>query len=168
MQNQLLTSKNKHYNTPDGLLELIRKFGPIILDPCSNKDSIVNAKINFDGINNDGLKEKWHGLNGNEFYIIFCNPPYGRQQKKWINKCIDESTFPNDIFLLIPARSDTKAFQELLYPISSKICLIKGRLKFLNQGSKAAPAPFPSMLVYFGLRKNKFTRVFKHIGIILK
>ena len=48
--------------------------------------------------------------------------------------------------MLIPARTDTKAFHEYIYG-KAQIRFIKGRLKF---GGSKNPAPFPSMVVIFG------------------
>jgi site-specific DNA-methyltransferase (adenine-specific) len=47
---------------------------------------------------------------------------------------------------LIPARTDTRWFHELVLPFASEIRFIKGRLKF---GDAKNSAPFPSMLVVY-------------------
>jgi hypothetical protein len=47
---------------------------------------------------------------------------------------------------LIPARTDTKWFHEMVLPNAKEIRFIKGRLKF---GDAENSAPFPSMLVVF-------------------
>ena len=47
--------------------------------------------------------------------------------------------------MLIPARTDTRAFHDYIYN-KAEIRFIRGRLKF--GGSKNA-APFPSMIVIF-------------------
>ena len=48
--------------------------------------------------------------------------------------------------MLIPARTDTRAFHEYIYH-KAEIRFIRGRLKF---GSAKNSAPFPSMVVVFG------------------
>lgn len=53
--------------------------------------------------------------------------------------------------MLIPARTDTKAFHKYIYK-KAEVRFIKGRLKF--GGSKDA-APFPSMLVIFRSEDQK-------------
>ena len=51
--------------------------------------------------------------------------------------------------MLIPARTDTKWFHEYIYNKAGvEIRFIKGRLKF---GNSKSGAPFPSMLVVFGI-----------------
>ena len=77
---------------------------------------------------------------------VFCNPPYGREIYKWVQKCYKEGTKENTIVvMLIPARTDTKYFHDFIIH-RSEIRFIKGRLKF---GESTTAAPFPSMLVIF-------------------
>ena len=75
---------------------------------------------------------------------VFINPPFSILNKEeflitiyhlWMNN--------NDILLLIPARTDTRYFHELLTYFPN-ITFIKGRLKF-NDGKTSAP--FPSILL---------------------
>lgn len=47
--------------------------------------------------------------------------------------------------MLIPARTDTKAFHEFIYG-KAEIRFIRGRLRF---GGSKNSAPFPSMLVVY-------------------
>ena len=76
---------------------------------------------------------------------MFCNPPYSKISE-WVKKAYYESFKPDTIIaLLIPARTDTKYFQEYIYH-RAEIRFLKGRLHFNN--SKNA-APFPSMIVIF-------------------
>lgn len=62
---------------------------------------------------------------------------------KWIAKADAEKDNAELIAMLIPARTDTKAFHEYIYN-KAEIRFIKGRLKF---GEMKTSAPFPSMLV---------------------
>ena len=78
-------------------------------------------------------------------YIVFCNPPYSNISA-WVKKAYYESFKPETVIvLLIPARTDTKYFQEYIYH-RAEIRFIKGRLKF---GDSKNAAPFPSMVVIF-------------------
>ena len=47
---------------------------------------------------------------------------------------------------LIPARTDTRWFHDIVLPKAKEIRFIKGRLKF---GDAVNSAPFPSMIVVF-------------------
>lgn len=114
----------------------------------------------------DGLSKPWDG-------VFWCNPEYGREQVKWVNCGISQRA--SGVFL-IPARTDTKLFHEILLPEQHKgylgIEFIKGRITFgsddywrwvwdqeyLNgkknslyqKYGKMNPAPFPSMIVKCG------------------
>ena len=83
----------------------------------------------------DGLAADWYGH-------VWCNPPYGRVIKDWVLKA---SQHHDLVVMLLPARTDTRWFHELVLP-NAKVTFIKGRLKF---GDSKVSAPFPSMLVEF-------------------
>lgn len=77
---------------------------------------------------------------------MFCNPPYGRNIAKWVQKGFEEAQKPGTkVVMLLPARTDTKWFHD--YCVKGKIEFLKGRIKFGNADN---PAPFPSMIVIFG------------------
>ena len=73
---------------------------------------------------------------------VFCNPPYGPGIAKWLERGLEA----NLAVFLIPSRTDTKWFHELVLPNAKEIRFIKGRLKF---GNAVHSAPFPSMIVIF-------------------
>ena len=77
---------------------------------------------------------------------MFCNPPYGRDIGRWVQKAYEEGHKENTVVvMLIPARTDTKYFHDYIMH-RAEVRFVKGRLKF---GGAAAGAPFPSMLVIF-------------------
>lgn len=76
---------------------------------------------------------------------VFCNPPYGRELPKWIKKAHDEAEKGALVVMLIPARTDTRAFHDYIYH-QAEIRFLRGRIRFV--GSKWN-APFPSMVVIF-------------------
>ena len=140
MDNKILfSSKNEVWSTPNDFFEKLNKEFNFNLDPCAIKE---NAKCeNFYTPEDDGLTKSWGG------HIVFCNPPYGKKIKDWVEKCYNESKKENTtVVLLIPARTDTKYFHEYIYNKSKEIRFIKGRLKF---GNSKNSAPFPSMIVVF-------------------
>ncbi|MDD4401969.1 MAG: DNA N-6-adenine-methyltransferase [Desulfitobacteriaceae bacterium] len=76
--------------------ELNREFN-FTLDPCATSENAKCAK--FYTVTDDGLKQDWQGE------VVFCNPPYGREIKLWVQKCYEESRKPNTtVVMLIPAR----------------------------------------------------------------
>lgn len=79
----------------------------------------------------------------------WCNPPYGRQIGKWVEKAVKEVKRGVPlVVMLLPARTDTKWFHDYCLPYG-KIEFLRGRLKF---GGCENPAPFPSMIVVFEKR----------------
>ena len=82
---------------------------------------------------------------------VFCNPPYGRELPKWIKKAHDEAEKGALVVMLIPARTDTRAFHDYIYH-QAEIRFIRGRIKF---GDAKTSAPFPSMVVIFEGKTNR-------------
>lgn len=73
---------------------------------------------------------------------VFCNPPYGPGIGEWLTRGLDAAV----AVFLIPARTDTRWFHDIVLPKAKEIRFIRGRLKF---GDATNSAPFPSMLVIF-------------------
>ena len=83
--------------------------------------------------------------NLNKFYCqekLYINPPFS-QLNKWVDKAIDCANRGCDVWLLMPARTDTKYFKKLA-DFRCVIWFFTGRLHF-NDGKN--PAPFPTMIV---------------------
>lgn len=77
---------------------------------------------------------------------VFCNPPYGSEIGKWVEKSYREGCKDNTlVVMLIPARTDTRYFHDYILH-RSEIRFVSGRLKF---GDGKNSAPFPSMVVIF-------------------
>ena len=83
---------------------------------------------------------------------IWMNPPFGRGgklQKQFIQKAVEWSR-SNEVWCLIPARTDTKLFHEIIIPNALQIWFIKGRLNFEGPNRLGKQnSTFPSMLVRF-------------------
>ena len=74
---------------------------------------------------------------------VFCNPPYGPGIRPFLERAQEAEV----AVFLIPARTDTRWFHEVVLPKAKEIRFVKGRLKF---GDSKNSAPFPSMIVIFG------------------
>lgn len=133
----LFSSKSDNWSTPaDFYNELHHEFN-FTFDPCP-----LNATF-------DGLSLSW---NGN----IFINPPYSNI-RPFLEKGIAEVNCGNAnvCVFLIPARTDTRWFHDLIYQFGTfrsgwSVRFLKGRLKF---GDSKNSAPFPSMVcIYRGVK----------------
>lgn len=133
----LFSSNSDEWATPIEIFNELNNEFNFNLDVCATE---YNHKCNlFFTQKDDGLSKKWGG------YRVFCNPPYSNISE-WVKKAYYESYKPDTlIVLLIPARTDTKYFQEYIYH-RAEIRFIKGRLKF---GDSKTSAPFPSMIVIY-------------------
>lgn len=134
----MFSSKNQKWETPIDFYNKLNKEFNFTLDPCCEIETAKCKK--YYTPKEDGLSKSWEGE------TVFCNPPYGRNQKLWIKKSSEEGCKKNTtVVMLIPSRTDTIAFHEFIYN-KAEIRFIKGRLKF---GNSKNSAPFPSMVVIF-------------------
>lgn len=135
------SSQTDNWATPQDFFDKLNQEFNFTLDPCADA---TNAKcLKFYTKEDDGLSKSWD----NE--AVFCNPPYGREIGKWVEKA--SKAMGGVVVMLIPARTDTKYFHKYIYEVLNvEIRFIKGRLKF---GDSKNSAPFPSMIVIF---KNNF------------
>jgi phage N-6-adenine-methyltransferase len=134
----LFSSNDMTWETPQHFFsKLDAEFG-FNLDPCASPST---AKCNkYYTEEDDGLAQDWGG------HTVFCNPPYGRSIKKWIQKAYYESLKPNTkVVLLIPSRTDTIYWHDYVMR-AKEIRFVRGRLKF---GTSKNSAPFPSAVVIF-------------------
>lgn len=138
MKNKVMfSSATEEWATPQDFFDVLDLKWRFTLDPCATHKNYKCAQ--YFTKEDDGLKQSWSG------HTVYCNPPYGRGVGAWISKAASESREAITVMLL-PARTDTKWFQQLVKPSAISIEFLAGRLKF---GGCANAAPFPSMLVYF-------------------
>lgn len=138
----LFTSNKDYWETPQSLFDELDAEFHFNLDPCCTPKN-AKCKDHYT-IVEDGLKQKWGGRR------VFCNPPYGKEIGKWVEKCYQEAHSGAElVVMLIPARTDTKYFHDYIYKKAKEIRFLKGRLKFEIDGEPGGSAPFPSMVVVF-------------------
>ena len=133
--------------TPIDFFNELNKEFNFVLDAAST-DETSKCKDYFTP-ETDGLKQSWKRTDG----AVFCNPPYGREIRKWVKKAYEESTkHDTTIVLLIPARTDTTYFHNYIYK-RAEVRFIRGRLEFTDENGIAGDAaPFPSMVVIYNGR----------------
>lgn len=132
----MFSSATDEWATPQEFFDELNEELHFTLDPAANEE---NHKCEtFFTKEQDGLTRRWEG------HTVFCNPPYGREIGKWVQKAWEEhKTNGNTVVMLLPARTDTRWFHEFVYG-KSEIRFVRGRLKF---GNATNSAPFPSMVV---------------------
>lgn len=152
----LMSSNSDEWGTPKSTFEYLNKLYQFDLDSCASE---FNHKCdNYYTSKDNALIKKWNG-------VVWCNLPYSKGlQVEFIKKAIHEvyhNDLCNKVVMLIPARTDTKNFHDLIIPNATEICFIKGRIEFIKYGGgKSESSPFPSMIVVFSkfdYQQVKFT-----------
>ncbi|MDQ7227319.1 phage N-6-adenine-methyltransferase [Staphylococcus haemolyticus] len=135
------SSKSNEWATPQNLFDELNDEFNFTLDPCATDENAKCSK--YFTVEDDGLSKNW----SNE--VVFMNPPYGREIKKWIKKAYEESLNGATVVCLIPARTDTTYWHDFIFDRADDIRFLRGRLKF---GGSKNSAPFPSaIVVYLGV-----------------
>ena len=132
------SSKSNEWATPQNLFDELNDDFNFTLDPCATDENAKCSK--YFTIEDDGLSKDW----SND--VVFMNPPYGREIKKWIKKAYEESLNGATVVCLIPARTDTTYWHDFIFKKTNDIRFLRGRLKF---GNSKNSAPFPSAIVVY-------------------
>lgn len=144
------SSNSNEWETPKEVFKKLDAHFDFVLDAAATKDNAL-CKSYFT-IDDDALKQDWA-----KYGSVWCNPPYGREIGKFVKKAYEESKKGATVVMLIPARVDTRWWQD--YCSQGSVLFIRGRLKFVNKmlpsykedgDFKISPAPFPSAIVTFG------------------
>lgn len=122
------SSKSVHWATPAGVYEDLHREFNFDFDPCPL------GEVEADGA--APLFSQWRNRR------VFCNPPYNKALVPFLQRAPEAEIA---VFLL-PARTDTKWFHDIILPNAKEVRFVKGRLKF---GDAKNSAPFPSMIVVF-------------------
>lgn len=137
INNGLFTSKTDNWSTPIDFYKELNKEFNFQLNPCCSSE---NQKCNFGyTVEDDGLSQNW-----TQYGAVFMNPPYGRVIKDWMEKAHKTAQSGTTVVCLVPARTDTRWFQDYCIEPGYEIRYIRGRLKF---GESTNSAPFPSAVI---------------------
>lgn len=124
-------------------LEDLMRF---IYDRWKIETDVAPVNHTFDALSD---QYRWEGR-------VYCNPPYGREQLKWVLKALKEmqnyDLLKVAVFLLL-VRTDTKVFR-LCVDFANEILFFTRRIKFVGARHSA---PFPSMLVVFRRERERLT-----------
>lgn len=137
MNTEVLFSSDKmDWETPQDFFDKLNDEFHFNIDVAASAE---NAKVAvYYTEEQDSLSRPWMGT-------CWCNPPYGRDIGKWVQKAHTAAQNGATVVMLLPARTDTKYFHDYIY-VRYEIRFIRGRLKF---GGSKNSAPFPSMVVIF-------------------
>jgi len=145
-----MRSGSSDWRTPAWLAEALKKkYGPFDLDPAAAPGTSLGRRsyTRHDG----GREHAWKGR-------VYCNPPHARSLGEtvgpWLEKGLDEISAGHcDLAVfLVPSRTDTVWWHELVLPRANEVLFVRGRLRFTGDGEGTAGAPFPSAVVVFRKR----------------
>lgn len=167
-----VTSLSQEWGTPPKYVAAVRQFfgGRIDLDPCSNKNSLVDAKVEYSLPKQDGLRESW------DYPTIYVNPPYGADRvhgttiKNWLRRCatarVDHGA---EVLALIPVATNTSHWKHYVWGVAAGIAfLYDTRLRFLENGRDTGKgAPMSCAIVYWGNQIDRFADVFSPYGAVV-
>lgn len=124
--------------TPPHVLAALGEFD---LDPCAPVTRPWDTAAEHYTIEDNGLAMPWFGR-------IWCNPPYGLEAAKWLDRLADHG---NGIALIF-ARTETRMFFDHVWGRADAVLFIEGRLHFHHvDGTRAAAnSGAPSCLVAYG------------------
>lgn len=148
--------------TPSGYVDLARAvLGNIDLDPASNDRAQGWIKAaRYYTVEDDGLAQPWKGR-------VWCNPPYGRNVKLWLEKAIASYESGDvDAAVLLLNRTGAAWYLKLKKQVSA-ICEVEKRIAFLNAAGKRQSSPrYYNDFLYLGKDVEAFSQVFESIGIV--
>lgn len=79
----MYSSATPEWETPQEFFDKLNAEFSFTLDPCCTHQNAKCTKHYTE--QDDGLAQSWAGE------TVFCNPPYGRDMPKWIEKSAKES-----------------------------------------------------------------------------
>lgn len=135
------SSQTDLWSTPQYFYDKLNDEFHFTLDPCSTDEN--HKTLKYFTKKDNGLMQDWF----NE--VVFMNPPYGREIGRWMSKAFQESD-NSTIVCLVPSRTDTRWWHDLVIHTGAEVRFIKGRLKF---GGQKNSAPFPSAIVIYHANK---------------
>lgn len=125
--------------TPPGILMALGVFN---LDPCAAlSPRPFETAEHYIELPEDGLKANWHGR-------VWLNPPYGTKLCDWMQRMSQH----NKGTALTFARTETEAWQRFVWPFTTAVLFIAGRLNFhLPDGTRTSyNVGGPSALIAYG------------------
>lgn len=163
--------RNDDWCTPPEVVAVLQEYGTIVLDPCSNAESMVPARRALYK-KHDGLATPWVPIMHEERVRASCprpftyvNPPYSNTVG-WVAKIQQEYDRGVETILLMPARTETALFHEEIARTSSAVSFHKKRIHFYRGGRRSTRPDHPSMFCAWLRPENveHFIEVFDRYG----
>ena len=158
-------SGNNEWYTPPMYVQAARDvMGGIDVDPasCRLANETVQAATYYDA-EVDGLTQTWRGN-------VWMNPPYAQPLISQFCTALVQKFQDGEVAqacVLVNNGTETAWFQTLLEQASAA-CLVKSRIRFVDQNGKPSGAPLQGQAVlYLGANTRDFSEVFSTFGKVL-
>ena len=158
------TGNNEWYTPPEYIEAARHVMGEIDLDPASSE--IANEAVQAETFytqEDDGLLYDWEGR-------VWMNPPYASHLIGLFTDKLVEHVKQGDVSeacVLVNNATDTGWFHTLL-SVASCVCLIKGRVHFIDAEGNPSGAPLQGQAaLYVGENDGKFAEEFSQFGQVL-
>ena len=158
------SGENEWYTPPEYIDAARVVMGDIDTDPASSAaaNETVKARTYYTA-DDDGLAHSWRGR-------VWMNPPYSQpliglfcNALRWAI----ESGDVTEAITLTNNATETAWFADLLANAAA-VCLIRGRVRFIDKNGKPSGAPLQGQVVtYSGENVAAFTQSFSQFGVIL-
>ena len=102
----MFTSKTDAWETPQEFFDILNAEFHFTLDACALPENSKCAQ--YYTPEQDGLSQSWTGT-------VWCNPPYGREISRWVEKAAKSAAQGAMVVMLLPARTDTRWFHRYIY-----------------------------------------------------
>ena len=146
------TSISERWQTPDWLFDRLDQEFRFTLDAAADETNHkVHRWLGPSGLYADALALDVFAVGGR----VWCNPPYrktGGGIYPWLDKGLQTARAGATCVMLVYARTDTKAWTDLVHPYADEVRLVAGRLKFKpppEYTGTATTAGAPSAVVIF-------------------
>lgn len=118
MNQVLLSSKRMDWCTPQDFFDDLNREFHFVLDAAA---TVKTAKCPmYFTPETDGLSQSW-----NHGGAVFCNPPYGREIRKWVKKAYEESKQGGQWCCLFPPELTLRT-STTTYMVKQKYALFAG------------------------------------------
>lgn len=152
----LFSSERQDWGTPGYLFRWLDDQWHFTLDAAASDDNHLVDRYFTEAT--DGLAQDWRNPDGS-IGRVFVNPPYGKDehgaslQEPWFHKAVAEARSGRSwVVMLVPARTDTAWWHDVVATQASEVWLLRGRHRFVDMltGKPAqGPSGFPLAVVMF-------------------
>lgn len=133
MNAALLSSKNMCWCTPQDFFDKLNEEFGFVLDAAAT-DKTAKCGLYYTP-ETDGLSQSW-----DRGGAVFCNPPYGREIGKWVQKAHEEAIGGGILLYYLSQRGRIPAIFTIIYTAKRKFASFAGGFALRT---KKATQPIP-------------------------